>query len=118
MMDRIKKHEAFLRYAGSLPHGKERRELFRNASPEELKTLCEICSNTRHGRLPMSFAQKKRLCKYKRQIRRMADKKISTATKRKLLVADTGGQKGGFIGTLLGIALPLLATLIGGRSRK
>ena|SRR5437868_15297263 len=116
-MERIKKHRAFLRYAASLPPGRERRELFRNASTDELKTICEICSNMRHGRLPMSFQQKKKLCKYKKQIRCLSEKNISLENKRKLLQKDqprgVHQQKGGFIGTLLGIALPLLASLIG-----
>jgi len=74
-MERLKKNHAFLRYAASLPAGRERRELFRNASTEELKTICEICKNMRHGHLPMNFEQKKRLCKYKKQIRCLSEKK-------------------------------------------
>ena len=116
-MERLKKNHAFLRYAASLPPGRERRELFRIASTEELKTICEICKNMRHGHLQMNFEQKKRFCKYKKQIRCLSEKNISLAKKRKLLQKDqprgVHQQKGGFIGTLLGIALPLLASLIG-----
>ena len=64
---KIKKHYSFLKYAASLPAGKERRQLFRNASIDELKSICEICSNITHGNIPMSFKQRKKLCKYKRR---------------------------------------------------
>jgi hypothetical protein len=112
---RIKKHYAFLKYAASLPAGKERRLLMKNANQEELIALCEICSNITHGHIPMSFSQKKRLCKYKKKIRCLADQKINFAKKRRALTdQEQQGQKGGFIGTLLGITLPLLASLITG----
>ena len=112
---KIKKHYSFLKYAASLPAGKERRQLFRNASIDELKSICEICSNITHGNIPMSFKQRKKLCKYKKKIRCLADRKIGLVKKRRTLQQkDQTVQSGGFIGTLLGITIPLLASLISG----
>ena len=111
---KVKKHRAFLTYAASLPSVAEQRKLFKIASGTELKSICEICTNVKNGRLPMSKLQRARLCLYKRQIRCMANRKISIDKKRKLLSnGNNKQQKGGFIGTLLGITLPLLASIIG-----
>jgi hypothetical protein len=112
MSTRLKKHGAFLRYAAKLPAGKERTQLLKNASSDEMKTICEICSNMQNGQIRMSEKQRRQLCRYKKQIRRMANRKLSLAAKRKIV----GEQKGGFIGTLLGIALPLLSSLFAAKS--
>jgi len=112
---KIKKHFAFLKYAAGLPAGKERQQLFKNASIDELKAVCEICSNVTHGNIPMNFKQRKKLCRYKKKVRCLADQKISLVKKRRIIQQkDKTQQSGGFIGTLLGITLPLLASLITG----
>jgi hypothetical protein len=113
---KVRKHRAFLTYAASLGR-KDQKKLFRNASSDEVKAICEICSNIKNGRLPVNKSQFARLCLYKQQIRCMSDKKTSIKSKRKILNGSSK-QTGGFIGALLGIALPLLASIIGKATSK
>jgi len=59
------------------------------------------------GNVQLSSCSKKKLKKHKRQIRKVADKKVSAATKKKILV-----QKGGFLLPLLSAVLPAIASLL------
>lgn len=106
MSKRIKATQPFLHL---LAHSdtKRRKSLLKQATKEELTTLFEICLNILRGHLPLSPQLHKKLKKERRTLRTLADKKISLKRKRNLV-----NQKGGFLGTLAGIALPILAQLL------
>lgn len=74
-----------------------------------IKAICECCLNVLKGNVPLSKHQKGGLRKHKGTLRKLADRKPSLFTKKKLIV-----QKGGFLNILLPAALSALAGLMNG----
>lgn len=72
-----------------------------------LKSLSECCYNVLHGNVPANGQQLKTLTKYKKQLRNMADRRVSLKKKRQLVT-----QSGGFLGPLLGVIAPILSSLL------
>lgn len=77
-----------------------RRTILKSASPELIKTLCEICMNTLNGNAKISGNCKKQLKIYKNPIRKLISPRLGLKTKKKILI-----QKGGFLPALLGAVL-------------
>lgn len=86
---------------------KRRKALIKQATREELATLFEICFNILRGNLPLNSYMKKKLKRERHTLRTLADKKVSLQRKKKV-----ANQKGGFLGTVASIALPLIASLL------
>ena len=86
---------------------KRRKALIKQATREELATLFEICFNILRGNLPLNTYMKKKLKRERHTLRTLADKKVSLQRKKKV-----ANQKGGFLGTVASIALPLIASLL------
>ena len=76
----------------------------KSAKPEFLNCVSDICHNILQDKVKLSSKEKNRLAKYKRNIRKIANKATTQKTKRELI------QKGGFLGAILS---PLLGSLIG-----
>jgi hypothetical protein len=80
---------------------KLRKAILKNASPELIKTICEISYNTLNGNNKICGKTIHKLRKYKRELRSLAKLKGTTGSKRKIII-----QRGhGFIPTLLGTVL-------------
>ena len=79
---------------------KLRKSILKEATPELIKTLCEICTNTLQGNIEIPQKSKNHLKKYKRTLRQLSLTKANLPPKRKLLI-----QKGGFLPVLLGTIL-------------
>ena len=58
--------------------------------------LCECALNVLNGNIPLKPADKKKLKKYKQNLRSLVNRKFSVQKKKKTL-----NQKGGFLGALL-----------------
>lgn len=86
---------------------KRRKALIKQATRDELASLFEICFNILRGNLPLNSYMKKKLKRERHTLRTLADKKVPLHRKKKV-----ANQKGGFLGTVASIALPLLASLI------
>lgn len=80
------------------------RPIITKAKPELFHCLSDICHNILNGNIQLKISEKDRLGKYKKDIRKIADKK-STVKQKKILV-----QKGGFLGSLLA---PLIGSVLG-----
>lgn len=106
MSTRIKANTPFLHLLARSSL-KKRKNLLKQATKEELASLFEICLNIIRGNIPVQGKDYKRLKRQKQLIRRLADKKVSVTQKKKLI-----NQKGGFIGSLAAIALPILSQLL------
>ena len=78
------------------------KKIIKNASHNVLKAVSEICLNMLNGVVNLSVSHKKKLKKYRNTMRKLAEKNTSLTARRKLM------QRGGFIGSVLGIGLPLL----------
>ena len=72
-----------------------------------IDTLCECCLNVLNGVVPLTNHQRKKLGKYKNQLRLLKNKSVSRQKKKTLL------QKGGFIGALLPPIIGILGGLLG-----
>ena len=106
-----KKHFPLLQYLAS---GKPRivRAIIKEADPEVMKAICECAHNVLKGNVPMNKSQFTKLKRYRSHLHTLANKKVSQKRKKKTL------QTGGFLGALLGAAIPALASVIGGLIRK
>lgn len=96
-----KKYIPILKYLSKANPG-ERKNIISNASPKMINTLCECCLNILRGNVPLTPTQKKKLCKHKKTIRRLANEKMSLKNRKRVL------QRGGFLPLLLA---PLLAKI-------
>ena len=81
----------------------------RGLSDDVIRLMSQICVNVMNKSLTQNPAYAvKRLSPYKKQLRSVTRPGTTVKTKRRVLE-----QKGGFIGALLGVALPLITSLIG-----
>ncbi len=106
MSKRLQNNQPFLHLL-SRSSAKRRKALVKQATKDELAALFEICFNILRGNLPLNSYMKKKLKKERHTIRTLADKKVPNHKKKKVVQ-----QKGGFLGTIAGLALPLLASLL------
>lgn len=90
---------------------KERKRLLTNSSPSQISSIQTICKNLKGGGIFLSKARKKRLRKYKKLIRNLANPQLSSEAKRKIII----NQKGGFLSTILASILPVLVSEVARR---
>lgn len=83
------------------------RAVMKGAPPDLIKAISECSLNVLKGNVHLTPAQKRRLCKYKRNLRLLAKKTTSTKEKKKII------QKGGFLGALLKPVLSVLGGILG-----
>ncbi len=107
MSIRLKRNLDFLRVLKKA-NPKQCKAIIQDGNKDLILCLCEVIDNILLGTIKLSPKQKKELCKYKKVLRQLVDKKVAITTKRKLFV-----QKGGFLPAILGPVLGLAATLFG-----
>ena len=83
------------------------RAVMKEAPPDLVKALCECSLNILKGNVKLSASQKKKLCRYKNNLRVLSTKKTSMKKRKHIL------QNGGFIGALLPPVIGVLASLLG-----
>ena len=98
-------HEFIKKVKQSSP--KSRQRYISEASPEQIRSLCECVHNVFRGRLPVSSKTIKRLRPHATEIKRIAHPRGGAENKRNLLI-----QHGGFLPILLGAVLPVLAQIV------
>ena len=103
----LKNHLPLLQY---MSRGKPGivKALIRESGPDLVKAICECAYNTLKGNVPLTPAQYRKLRRYKKHLRTLADRKKSQKVKKRTL------QSGGFLGALLSTILPAVTGLIGG----
>lgn len=103
-MRRWKKHGPYLQVlAKGSP--KQRQGLIHGASKDLINCICEGALNTLNGNVPLKRHEKKRLLKHRNQLRSLSKKRVSVASKKKILL-----QRGG---SLLAALLPPLIGVLG-----
>ena len=90
----------------------QRNKIIKSAPADFILTLCEIAHNVLKGNIPLNTAQYQKCRSKKKWLRAVSKKSGSSGKKRKQLLC----QSGGFLPALLGIALPLLTSLLTSRS--
>lgn len=84
---------------------KIRKVIIEHGPADVLTCVCECCYNLLKGTVPLTPSQKRRLSRYKKHLRKLADKKVSRVKKRQIL-----NQKGG---NLLTALLPPVLSVLG-----
>ena len=106
MSSRLPANEAFLRLVGSKSTSpKQRREVLRTASNEQVKSLCECAYNILKRNVPVTPAQLQDLRRHKKLMYMLADRSVPVDAKRRRIQ-----QRGGFIVALL---RPIASALLG-----
>jgi hypothetical protein len=86
---------------------KLRKSIITNCTPDLVKCICECVVNVLEGNINLSSCATRKLQKHKGQLRKVADKSVSLAKKKRFIV-----QKGGFLGPLLAAVLQALASIL------
>ena len=84
-----------------------RKKRLKNADDAVIKSIAECCHNVLKGNVVAANKKIGKLNKYKKQIRRMANRRVSLKSKRRLVA-----QTGGFVGPLLAILTPVLSSIL------
>lgn len=103
MSKRLKKFAPTLEYLARCDKTTAK-SIIDKAQPQFINCVSDICHNLLQGKVKLTSEEKKRLKKYKTQLRTVAKKSSSKKTKKTII------QKGGFLGAILA---PLLGSLIG-----
>src|SRR5579859_4508118 len=99
---RFSKHHQFVNRIFHTGNIKERRKLIRSASKSEILTLVEFVYNILKRNIPLTSNQKLALCRYKKQLNLLSNRKIPCESKRKVFLktGKQSEQSGGFLGLL------------------
>ena len=92
-------------------NNKSRKNFLKHCSSDLIDCLCECSQNLLHGNVPVTSAQFKKLKKYKKVLRKISNKKLSSLKRRKLLTKQSGGFLGALIGPLIGLVSSLFGNL-------
>ena len=102
---RLRRYQFILHQLCKSKSPKHRQVLLREGGPGLIKCLCECIYNVIKGNVPLGSGQKKKLRRYKKHLRELADRKTSSQKKTKIL-----NQKRGFLPAVLA---PILSSLAG-----
>lgn len=81
----IKKNADFLRLVLSTPSRLQRTALLKTVTPDQLQAIGTIAINLLRGSLPMTESYKRKLRRYRVQIRLLADRKASKKKRKEAL---------------------------------
>jgi len=84
-----------------------RKAIISNCDKDLVNGVSECALNKLHGNVKLSNCTRRKLRKYRRQLRMVVDRRVSLARKKKLII-----QRGGFLVQLLTAVLPTLVSLI------
>lgn len=102
MSQRIKTHLPELQVLAKC-NPKQRKAFLEHANKDLVLCIAECCSNCLKGNIPLTKSQKKKLSRYKKELRQIGNKNSSHQMRKNIIV-----QKGGFLGSLLAPILSLL----------
>ena len=92
----------------------ECQHILKASSDQFIRLMSKICINVMNKSLVRNSDEAvRKLAPYKKELRAVTRNKVTTKKKREVLQ-----QKGGFIGALLSVALPLLTSLISSVTRR
>jgi len=86
---------------------KLRRAILANSDKELVNSVGKCALNVLQGNVKLSNCKKRKLRKFRRQLRTVADSHMPLARKKKLII-----QSGGVLVPLLSVVLPTIASLI------
>jgi len=86
---------------------KLRKAILSNCNKELINTISECVLNVLRGNVKLTDCQKRRLHKFRDQLRSVAGRRVSLAAKKRII-----NQSGGFLVPFLSAILPTVASLI------
>jgi hypothetical protein len=107
MSQMLKKYSPYLRVLHKSSPKVRKALTKKHCSPEFIKCICECAKNVLAGNVNLSPEHKRRLKRHKHSLRKLALKRTSMKTKKKIV------QSGGFLGALLGPIVKILGGLFG-----
>jgi hypothetical protein len=113
MVSRLERNLPVLQQLRKAKRKPERNAILKHSNKEVIICICEVIDNILRGNVPITTTQKKKLLRYKSELRRMANKQVGIAGKKKILL-----QKGGFLPVVLAPILGIAASLLGEALRK
>ena len=105
-MAKVLKHKVFLTLLGKSKQKRRRNMLISLANNGELKAIIECIINVLYGNVPLKKEDHSKLKRFKKSMRQVVRKAEPMKYKREILQ-----QKGGFLGSLIPIALTALTSL-------
>ena len=112
MSIRLEMTDAFIKVLAR-SNTRQRKLLLRGATNEQLKGLFELCLNIIRGNLPINNTEFLRLKRHRKTLESLASRRVPLYKKREIV-----NQKGGFIGAVAKIAIPILASIIASKLKK
>ena len=112
MSTRLEMTDAFIKVLAR-SNTRQRKLLLRGATNEQLKGLFELCLNIIRGNLPINNTEFLRLKRHRKTLESLASRRVPLYKKREIV-----NQKGGFIGAVAKIAIPILASIIASKLKK
>ena len=107
MAPRVKTHQALLHVLQSAKPNL-RKAILQESDRALIYTICEICENLLLGNIKLTDEQRKKLKRYRDDLRRLAQRGEGWQAKKKVLV-----QKGGaFLPLLLSVVASMLPSLL------
>lgn len=101
------KEREYISLLAKTPNKKQRSALIDLASPTQLESILEIVQNILNSNIPLNTKNKRNLSKYKKELRQLCKKNLSTKKKKSILK-----QKGGILNLLLPLAVSALSSII------
>jgi hypothetical protein len=86
---------------------KNRKQFIKSCNKDFIHCICECVRNLLKSNVPLTPTHLKKLSRHKQTLRKLALKKTSLATRKKIL------QKGGFLGLLLPTLISGISSLVG-----
>ena len=108
MSSRLKKHLELLKVIHRASP-QLRKAIISRASADAIRCMCDCSNNVLNGNVELTPEQKRRLVKYKGQLRALIDKRKSVGAKRKILIQSGGGLPLALLGPILAVAVSLLS---------
>ena len=112
MSTRLEMTDAFIKVLAR-SNTSQRKLLLRGATNKQLKGLFELCLNIIRGNLPINNTEFHRLKRHRKTLESLASRRVPLYKKREIV-----NQKGGFIGAVAKIAIPILASIIASKLKK
>ena len=106
-MKAIERKDYIFLLARKCKNKKKRKLLIEVADKGDIDAVTEIIANLLKGNVPLSTPDKNIFKRYKRTLRTLSKKTIPAKTKKELLI-----QKGGFLGSLLPLAISALSSIL------
>lgn len=107
------KRKEYLSLLSTAKDRKRRKALLDIATKHEIDSISEIIWNLVNGKVKIPPSKLRQLKRVKKHLHHLTDKRISYKKRKNILMKTP--QTGGFLATLLPVALTVLGSLFGGR---